>query len=137
MARIDTRNYNWSECEIRFNGRLLTSVQGVAWNHKQEKTAIYGKGNKALAIQEGNESVDGSLTLMQSELEALLDECPENKAIRLKNADLQVAFNDGEQVVRYTIKGIAFTEEPHDHKQNDPVAISTMPFLALDSTRIA
>ena len=137
MAVINTRNYSWAECEIRLAGRLLTSVEGVSWNHKQEKTPIYGKGTKALAIKAGNETVDGSISVLQSELEEILDASPEGKVINLEGADLQVAFVDkAGNMVRYSVLGISFTEEPHDHKQNDPVGRAVLPFVALDSKRI-
>lgn len=137
MAAINTRNYSWAECEIRLAGRVLTSIEGVSWNHKQEKTPIYGKGTKALAIKAGNELVDGSLSLLQGELEQILDMAPDGKAVNIDDLDIQVAFVDKlGNMVRYSILGVSFTEEPHDHKQNDPVGRMVLPFVALDSKRI-
>jgi hypothetical protein len=135
---INTRNYSWSECEIRYAGALLTSVEGVSWNVKQEKTAIYGKGNNALQINKGNITVEGSLTVLTGGLEAMLDQAPGGKLINLEDLDIQIAFVEESTglVTRYTIIGVSFTEEPHDHKQNDPVGKATLPFLALDERRI-
>jgi hypothetical protein len=135
MAAINTRNYAWKDCEIRVGGRLLTSVQGVSWNTKQEKEYIYGKGTKPLAVKEGNEATEGTLTVLQDELEQMLDTAPDGKLTKLKNLDIQVAFSDEGAVVRYSIIGVSFTEEPHDHKQNDKVAVIALPFMALDSKR--
>lgn len=133
---INTRNYAWKDCEIRLAGNLLSAVEGVAWNHKQEKEAIYGKGTKAMGIQNGNEIVDGSLSLLQDELERILDGAPDGKMINLDNIDLQVAFEKNGVIVRYSILGVSFTEEPHEIKQNDKVGRCQVPFLALDSRRL-
>lgn len=136
MAGFNTRNYAWAACEIRLNGRILLAVQGVAWNTKQAKDYIYGKGDKPLKVQRGNKSTDGTLTVTQDELEAILDECPNGQITDLEDADLQIAFSDKGAIVRYSIIGVSFTEEPHDHKNGDPVAISQIPFIALDATRV-
>lgn len=135
MSVINTRNYDWNAVEIRLMGKILVSVEGVAWNHKQEKTAIYGKGSKAIKIARGNESVDGSLSLLQDELEQLLDAAPNGKVIDFDNVDIQVSFAENGVIVRYSIVGVSFTEEPRDHKQNDPVGRVVLPFIALDSRR--
>lgn len=138
MTAINTRNYSWAECEIRLIGKVLTSVDGVAWNHKQEKEVIYGKGSKGLKVKRGNEVIDGTLSLLQDEFEQLADIAPDGKIINLEDLDVQVAFNDGRgNIVRYSILGLEFTEEPHDHKQNDKVGRLTLPFIALDSRRIS
>lgn len=136
MAGKNTRNYAWHNSEIRLGGVVLTAVEGVAWNHKQEKEVIYGKGTKGLGVKKGNEVVDGSISFLQDELERVLDSAPDGKIINLDNIDLQVAFEDNGVIVRYSIIGLSFTEEPHDHKQNDKVGRSQVPFIALDSRRL-
>ena len=136
MAAINTRNYAWKDCEIRVNGRMLTSVTGVSWNTKQEKEPVYGKGTKPLAINVGNEITDGTITVLQDELEQLLDLAPQGKLTQYRNLDVQVAFEDNGVLVRYTIVGVAFTEEPHEINQNDKFSTSSLPFIALDARRV-
>lgn len=135
MPAFNTRNYAWKDCEIRLAGKLLTSVDGVSWTTKQAKEAIFGKGVNALAIKKGNITVEGSITLLQDELEQLLDFSADQSALSLENLDLQVAFEDDGVMVRYSIIGVSFTEEPHDIKQGDMVSRSALPFLALAAIR--
>lgn len=137
MAVINTRNYSWSQTEIMLKGSLLVEVEGVSWNAKQEKAYIYGKGNDPLAIKATNRSVEGSLSVLNGGLETLLDMATDGLLTSLKDIDLQVAFvSDGGVMVRYSIVGISFTEEPHDIKQNDPTGRAQLPFMALSVKRI-
>jgi hypothetical protein len=61
MASINTRDYSWSETEIRLNGTSLIGVTGVRWNEEQEKEYVRGKGNNPLGIKHGNKTFGGRL----------------------------------------------------------------------------
>lgn len=136
MALIDTRLYSWAECEIRLNGQFLIGVTGVRWDDQQEKEYVYGKGNSPLAIKNGNERVEGSITLLQSDLERLKDMAPLGKMTKFVGIDLQVAFaNIGGMVVRYSIIGLGFTSEPMAIAQNDKFMQVELPFMALQVVR--
>ena len=136
MALIDTRLYSWAECEIRLNGQFLIGVTGVRWDDQQEKEYVYGKGNSPLAVKNGNERVEGSITLLQSDLERLKDMAPLGKMTKFVGIDLQIAFsNIGGMVVRYSIIGLDFTSEPMAINQNDKFMQVELPFMALQVVR--
>lgn len=136
MALIDTRLYSWAECEIRLNGQFLIGVTGVRWDDQQEKEYVYGKGNMPLAIKNGNERVEGSITLLQSDLERLQDMAPLGKMTKFAGISLQVAFaNISGMVVRYSIIGLDFTGAPMSINQNDKFMQVELPFMALACVR--
>lgn len=133
---IDSRLYSWSECEIRLNGLFLTAVTSVRWDDSQEKDYVYGKGTVPLAIKSGNRRVEGSVTLLQSDLERLQDLSPTGKVVDFEGVSLQVAFiNVGGQIVRYSIVGVNFTNAPMALNQNDKFMQVELPFIALACTR--
>lgn len=136
MSLIDTRLYSWAECEIRLNGQFLIGVVGVRWDDQQEKEYVFGKGNSPLAIKNGNERIEGSITLLQSDLERIQDMAPLGKVTKFIGIDLQVAFaNASGMVVRYSIIGVDFTGAPMDIKQNDKFMQVELPFMALQVVR--
>lgn len=133
---LDTRNFSWAECSVRVAGIELNGIHGVSWNPKQEKEPIYGKGTKPLMIKGGNEIVDGSVSLLQLELERLNDVAPQGNISKLKNVNIQIAFaNDNGDIVRYSITGAEFTETAYNIAQNDKTMVVELPFIALDCVR--
>lgn len=132
---FDSRNYDWSETEVAFNGRVLTSIQGIAYNLKQAKSFLYGKGVNPLAIKKGNKSLEGTMTVTMAELQNLKDEAPNRELVNMRNVTIQVAYSNqdegGGDVNRDSLLGVEFTEEPVDIKQGDPTAVVALPFMAL------
>lgn len=134
--KIDTRIYSWAESEVLLNGLFLIGVVAVCWDEQQEKEFVYGKGNKPLAIKAGNERIEGSITLLQNDLERLRDAAPLGKINALLGVSLQVAFaNASGQVVRYSLVGLEFTAAPMALNQNDKMMQIELPFIALECVR--
>lgn len=133
---IDTRNFTWSDCEIRIAGRLITGITAAKFTTKQEKEFQYGKGSKPLAIQRGNESIEGSVTLYQYEMEKLQDAAPGGDLLKMDNLSIQVAYaNDQGGLVRYSLSGVEFSEIPQSIEQNAKNMTVEIPFMALSVTR--
>ena len=129
---FNSREYEWADVTLLLGGKDITGARGVKYTVKQEKEAVYGKGNEPIAIQKGNKSYEGEITVLQSELET----------IRLNGGgtvlDLQldavVAYgnpSNGDVMMTDVIQGIQFTEETHELKQNDKQMEVTLPFIAL------
>ena len=92
---------------------------------------MYGKGTQPLMIKAGNESVEGTITLLQNELEKLQDAYRTTPAA-FTAFDIQIAYlNDLGQLVRYSLTGCQFTESPMSIKQNDKRMEVALPFMAL------
>ena len=68
---FNTREYEWADINVVMAGRNVTGFRAVSYTSKQEKEALYAKGNKPHSIQRGNKSYEGSISLVQSEYEAL------------------------------------------------------------------
>lgn len=68
---VNTREYEWADISLVVAGRDIKGFRGVKYSEKQEKEALYAKGNKAHCIQAGNIAYEGELTLTQSEYETL------------------------------------------------------------------
>lgn len=136
---FSTKQYEWSNTKINILGRTLVGVQGVSYKVTREKTPVYGRGNKPLAIQSGNKSFEGELMLLQSELELL------RAAVKTINPlydltdisfDIVVSYERptaaGFERVTDVVIGAEFTEYEKGMEQTDTQMEISLPFVALD-----
>ena len=68
---FNSREYEWADLTFLLGGKDLTGFRGIKYSIKQEKEVVYGKGNMPIAIQKGNKSIEGEITVLQSELETM------------------------------------------------------------------
>ena len=130
---FDSREYEWADLTILIGNRIIVGARGVKYANKQDKELIYGKGNEPYAIQKGNKSHDGELTLAMSELLALQNESLTKSVLDLQ-VDITVCYgNPAQGDVMHTDKlmGVQFTEEPQDMKQGDKFSEHSLPFVFL------
>lgn len=131
---FNSQQYSWSQVNVVMLGRPLVAIQGVKYKSSQEKTAIYGRGDKPLAIQRGNKSYEGEIKVLQSELEALTKAAgADNDLQDLEPFDITVAYASKTGViVTDVIKGVEFTEVDKGIDQGATHMEITLPFIALD-----
>ena len=130
---FNSREYEWNDLSILTGGRVIVGARGVKYSVKQEKETIYGKGNEPYAIQHGNKSYDGELTVTMSELIAMKAASPTGLLLDLK-VDITVCYgNPSQGDVMHTdqLMGVEFTEEPQEMKQGDDHSVHTLPFVFL------
>lgn len=130
---MDTREYEWADISVVMAGRNVTGFRQISYAKSQEKEPLYAKGNKPHGIQHGNKSYAGSVTLLQSELEA----AEQAAGGDLLDARMNVIVSygnpsKGDVIKTDLIKGLEFTEVPKGMAQNDKFAEIELPFIALD-----
>ena len=131
---FNSRQYDWSNVEVLMLGRPVTGVRGIEYNAEQEKEAVYGRGNNPLSLQKGNRSYSGSITLLQSEIEALQVAAGNKKDILdLPAFDVVIAYvpQGGGDIITDIVKGVEFTSVPKSINQNDKFMEVALPFIAL------
>ena len=130
---FDSREYEWNDITVLIGNKVIVGIRGVKYTNKQNKQPIYGKGNEPYAIQKGNKSHEGELTLNMSELLALQAESPTGSILDLQ-VNITVCYgNPSKGDVMHTDKllGVQFTEEPQDMKQGDDHSEHSLPFIFL------
>jgi hypothetical protein len=136
MAVINGRQYEFADLTLITGGRDIIGFRGIKYTTKQEKEAIYGKGNKPISIQKGNVSHEGEITLVQSEYETLVA-LGEGSVLNL-NLNATLSYGNptkGDVMIVDTIIGLQFTEEAKELKQGDKFMEIKLPFVALDIKR--
>lgn len=129
---FDTREYEWADLTVMLGGRDVTGVRGMKYSEKIEREPMYAKGRYPHSIQSGNVSYEGEITLLQSELEALV-KAGNGSILRLKGLTATISYGDlanGDAVTTDSVEGIYFTESPKELKQNDKMMEITLPFVA-------
>lgn len=132
---MNSKEYEWSDVHVVMMGREVTGIRGIQYDAEQEKTPIYGRGNKPRSIQKGNKSYSGTITILQSELEALqLAAGKNNSILDLPAFDVVNAYapESGGTIITDIVKSIEITKVPKGMKQNDPNMEIELPFVALD-----
>jgi hypothetical protein len=93
---------------------------------------LFAKGRHAHSIQTGNIAVEGEITLLQSEYEALV--AAGNGSILGLSLDGVFAYGNpaiGDPLITDRVIGISFTEAAKEFKQGDKFMEITLPFVAL------
>lgn len=132
---INGKEYAWGDVEVVLLGRQLLGIKGIEYGIKQEKEYQYGRGNKPYAIQKGNKTPEGSLTVSQSEIEALLQAAGSGNDITdipPFNVIISYVPEEGDPIVTDICKNCEFTESMKSIKQNDKAMEITLPFMPLD-----
>ncbi len=130
---FNSREYEWADITVVVAGRPVTGFRAVDYSSKQEKEALYAKGNKPHGIQRGNKSYEGSITLLQSEYEALRQACGGD--VLDASFDLVVAYGNaskGDAIVTDILVGAEVTEDNTEWKQGDKFQEKKLPFIFLD-----
>lgn len=134
---FNSREYEWADLTFLLGGKDLTGFRGIKYSIKQEKEVVYGKGNMPIAIQKGNKSIEGEITVLQSELETMRLQSGTGSILDLQLDAVACYGNpaNGDVLVTDVIQGIQFTEEPKELKQGDKFMEITLPFIALRVTK--
>lgn len=130
---MDTRQYEWSDVTLIIGGRDITGVRGIKYMEKIEREALYAKGRKPYSIQSGNISYEGEITLLQTELDALI-EAGEGTITSL-SVDCEYNYgnpSNGDDLKTDRMEGIRFTESAKEMKQGDKFMEVTLPFVAIN-----
>lgn len=134
---FNSREYEWSDINVVMAGRNVTGFRAVSYTSKQEKEALYAKGNKPHSIQRGNKSYEGSISLVQSEYEALKQAAGGD--ILDASIDLVVSYGNptkGDTIVTDLLQGVEFTDDKTEWKQVDKFQEKELPFIFLDKKNL-
>lgn len=129
---FNSRQYEWADLSLVLGGRDITGIRGVKYTEKAEKEALFAKGRYAHSIQTGNITVEGEITMLQSEYEALV--AAGNGSVLGLSLDGVFAYGNpqaGDALITDRVVGISFTEAPKELKQGDKFMEITLPFVAL------
>lgn len=133
MDIFNSKEYEWSDITAIVAGRPVTKIRAISYVKKQEKEALYAKGNKPHSIQRGNKSYETSLTFLQSELEAI--EAASGGDVLDASFNVVVSYGNpskGDVIKTDLVEGNEITEVPKGMKQGDKFSEHELPGIALN-----
>lgn len=133
MDIFNSKEYEWSDITAIVAGRPVTKIRAISYVKKQEKEALYAKGNKPHSIQRGNKSYETSLTLLQSELEAI--EAASGGDVLDASFNVVVSYGNpskGDVIKTDLIEGNEITEVPKGMNHGDKFSEHELPGIALN-----
>ena len=120
---VNGNEYAWEDIEVVMLGRPVVGIRGIEYKEEQTKTNIYGRGNKPVARTKGNKTYSGSITLLQSEVEALQAAAGEGKSLNdLPRFYITVAYapKSGGAITTDILRDCEFMDLTKAMNQNDP-----------------
>lgn len=133
---FNSEEYAWKDLKLVFAGRPVTGFRGIKYKTSRVTTEVYASGEDPHAITRGNKSYSGEITLLQSEIEALIIAV---QAAYGKSKDLTDPFFDATVVYASELGGVVTTDQitkmaisdlEKAMKQGDPNMEITLPFKA-------
>ena len=67
---FNSREYSYCDVQATILGRPLTGLRGIEYTAKKSKEALFGAGVNPKSIQHGRREYEGTLTVLQSEIES-------------------------------------------------------------------
>lgn len=131
---FDSREYSYANMEVIMLGRNIAGLRGIKYKTSQESDEVYGRGNEPRTFSSGNRKYEGELTVLQSELEAMLDAAGSGKDItQMPLFDIIVTYlpEGSTTLVVDVVKGVKIGELEKGMKQGDKFMEINLPFKAL------
>jgi hypothetical protein len=129
---FDSRQYEFADITVFMAGRDVVGLRGISYTSKIEREPLHGKGRYPMSIQSGNVTFEGSIKLVQSELEGLQN--AGKGSILSLTVDITVSYgnpSNGDPITSDVIKGVRFTEEPKEYSQGDKFMEIEIPFICI------
>lgn len=130
---FNSKEYSYCDLQATILGRPLTGLRGIEYTAKKAKEAVFGAGINPKSIQHGRREYEGTLTVLQSELEALNRAAKESGYTDCLDLefDIVVTYISGETVTTDIIRCASITEFPKGMKEGDLNSEHALPFIAL------
>ena len=131
----NSTEFAWKDLFVTAMGRLFERILEIEYDVEVDKKAIYGRGSKVKGIQPGREKPGGTLTIGQSEYEAMLRRAQQtnpNAKITDIVFDIQVHYQKGTDLIKDKLVGCEFTKAPKQFKEGDSDMVIKLPFMMMD-----
>lgn len=134
-VRINQREYAYGDLDVYLFGQRVAGLRGIDYKSSRNKDYARGAGRQPRGIQHGEDSYEGTLTILQSEYEAL------NRTARAKgykslldvDFDIVAVYATENGVISVDkISCVSVKELPKGMKMGDLHSEHALPFIALD-----
>ena len=129
---LNSEQYSYNDISIILGGRVLNQATGIEVEFGYEHEIVRGKGGKAQAINQKNHEVGGTVSMLQSEFEAIINTYGENYQKQYFDVVWHFSPDGGTEHRTHLIKGLKLGKVKMGLKQGDAFMTIDVPFMALD-----
>lgn len=140
---IRSSEFAWHNADVKLFGRSITGLRGWELHKEVEKEQLYGAGQHAIDITEGNVKCSGSVTVLGYELDAM------NRAAQMAGFDdilsiphettvMTVTYRKtlADPITKKVARGVAFTSLPDSMQQGAKYREVQLSFVCMDITSV-
>jgi hypothetical protein len=131
MPTLNSNKFSYNDMTVRLGGQVLFDATGLEVEFGYEHEEVRGKGGKAQAINEKNFGVSGTLSMLQGDFEAIV----EQYGTGYQKKYFQITWNfqdDNGSLKTHIIVGLKLGKTKLALKNGDAFMQIDIPFLALD-----
>lgn len=142
-VNITSKECAWANFEVKILGRVVKGLRGFSIKKSIEKEHLYGAGDDPLDIQSGNKKYEGNIKVLGFEADAMdkaaqdagfedITEVPHEAIV------ITIAYKKRptDTITTITATGVGFTETGIDMEQNAKHREVTLPYLAMNISKI-
>ncbi len=132
---INQREYAWGDVRVFLFGQVCLGIRSIEYKKSKNKDYVRGAGRTPRGIQHGEYSCEGTIGILQSELEALNRTAQANGYDSILDVDFDILVSYGTDNLVISIDKIctaSIKEMPMGIKGEDLYAQIDLPFIALD-----
>lgn len=78
---VNGYEYSWEDINLALFGKLIEGIEAINYTVSKSHSNVYGRGADPVAMGRGKKEYSASLTILQSEFEAIQDRIPAGKDI--------------------------------------------------------
>ena len=135
IKAFNAEEYGFVDIQVVMLGRPIVGLMGIRYKETQEKSNAHGAGRKPIARRRGNTDYEGTITILMSELRALLQSQGTGASlVRIAPFDVVVSYAPkvGDVITTDRLVYCEFTETEVDVKQGDQDISLELPIIIGD-----
>ena len=121
--------HDWGCIVTTIGGVPVVGITAISYKDSQEIENVYGAGRHPIGRAYGKITAEASITLHQSEVEALQAQSPSGRLQDILPFDIGVTYVVAGVVHSDTIRNCSFKENPRDWKQGDTQQEVQLPLV--------
>lgn len=135
MVRINNREYAYGDISVYIFGKKVAGLRGINYDPAMGKSALIASGKGPRSIQHGSRSYAGTLSILQSELDALNRTARARGYKDILDVDFDIVLVYGDEASALTTDKIYCASVERFNKGmkvDDFFCEHTLQFIALD-----
>ena len=118
---INGMEYCWADISVLIAGTPVTGITGIDYKDDQEVADIYGAGRYPVSRSKGRITCTGKITLLSTEINALVRKTPNGRLQDLKPFTIVVSYipDDGGKVVTDKLRNCQFKSNERSWTEGD------------------